>query len=162
LRDVKSGIEMLQLSKRHPDLEQFDSIPSVAFSSDGRHIVVAHSAWLPPSILGLRAFDSAGACIIKNRNSLIEPRAINDPIIITPDAWIVEVEGRRVISKLPSTVAITHYAASKSLIAFTTREKGSAFFIMHNTLTSANTWDPTAYDEGDGYSDWDGDQGDEE
>ena len=70
----------------------------------------------------------------------------SDPIIITPDAWIVDVATQRIIGKLPSMAPVHRYAASKTSIAFTTGERDSTIFNFPSTvLTSPMTWKQDSY-----------------
>jgi len=73
----------------------------------------------------------------------------SDPIIITPDAWIVDVATQRIIGKLPPMASVHRYAASKTSIAFTTGERDSTIFIMHFpsiVLTAPMTWNQDSYE----------------
>jgi len=149
--DTISGMEILRLSVR-----RWDSLRLVTLSIDAQYIFAARSPtstllhpWIP-SNQGVRIWDSSGACIVKNRNYLHEASAINDPIIITPDFWIVDTITQRVIGKLPSTVSLNKCVSSQTSVAFTTTDKPLTIFIIHfplTTLTNPGTWDISDYDE---------------
>jgi hypothetical protein len=149
--DAISGMEILRLSVR-----RWDSLRSATLSFDGRYIFAARfptnqllHPWIP-SNQGVRVWDSSGTCVVENRNYLHEASAITDPIIITPDFWIVDTITQRVIGKLPSMVSINKCAASQTSVAFTTTDKPSTIFIIHfpsTTLTNPGTWDISDYDE---------------
>ena len=127
---------------------------SVAFSSDGRYIKVALSRSSESTLkrLGsIRIWDRSGTRMAKSRNYL-DKCTLNDPIIITPEGWIVHVTSGTIISKLPHMVPVRRYAASNTSITFTTDgDHEASMFIMHfppTILTATGTWDATVYEDG--------------
>ena len=86
---------------------------------------------------------TSSACPIKSSSYLHEACTLNDPIIITSDAWIVHVATQTIIGKLPSIVSLKHYAASNISITFTTNDWHSTAFTLHfppTVLVSPETW----------------------
>ena len=132
--DITSRTETLRFSAR------CDSYPtSLAFSPDGRYIFVKCRQIM-------RAWDTYKACWTAMPSYNHASCTFSDPIIITPDAWIVDVATQRIIGKLPSMASVHRYAASKTSIAFTTGERDSTIFNFPSTvLTSPMTWKQDSY-----------------
>lgn len=144
--DIASSTATLQLAMgRH----EFSYFHSVGFSLDGRYIKAAYyTNGFPDELSCIRIWDCSSPRMVKSRNYLHEASTLNDPLIITPDAWIVHVRTRTVVGKLPPIVSVWRYAASNTSISFTTDDRRSTMFTMHfppTVLTSPNTWDPVAY-----------------
>lgn len=82
-----------------------DYIPSsLTFSTDGNCIIVKCQR-------GMYIWDIDQGCLITTPDYLHPECTLKDPIIITPDLWIVDVATRTILHKLPSFVSIrdTHH-----------------------------------------------------
>jgi WD40 repeat protein len=135
--DVASSMETFCFTIAHgPDYPT-----SVAFSPDGRYILTKF--WKD-----MRVWDTSEACFIPTTNYLHDRCTCKDAIIITPNAWIVDIATQKILSKLPSIVSVCAYTASQTSIAFTIQEMKSIIFIVQfppTVLTVYGTWDPAAY-----------------
>jgi WD40 repeat protein len=145
LWDAASGAQILR-----PLMGHEDTLISVTFSCDGLLILATRFNQ------GIQAWDTSGAPIIKSQRYL-EHSHSNDTIIVTPDAWIVDIGTHKVIGKFPPMLSVKTFAEFKAAIAFTTKDRESTLFIMHfppSALTSCGSWDP---DEDEMDNDWEGD-----
>jgi hypothetical protein len=140
-----------QLSVRRHD----SHLCSVAFCPDGLYIKIAHNAYEYSDVAHrVQTWDSSRAQMVECQTYLHKMCTLHDPIIVTPDGWIVHVATQAVISKLPSMVSVESYTASHGSISFTTRVQQETMFTMHfppTMLTSPETWDPADYE----MEDWD-------
>jgi WD40 repeat protein len=135
--DMMTGTETLRFYTRSDFC-----LGSLVFSADGRSIVTQH--WR-----GMRTWDMCKARLNTIPIYLNSRCTLKDPIIITPDAWIVDIATEKILGRLPSIVSIRNYTASTTSIAFTTNERKSTIFTMHfppGVFTGPMTWDPTAYE----------------
>jgi WD40 repeat protein len=118
------------------------------FSPDGLHIKIAQAPRL--SERNIEIWNHSGGCLIKSRNYLHHKCVLRNPIIITPDTWIVHVETGTILGKLPSIVSVRCFTAFNTSIAFTTEDHPSTLITMHfshTKLTSQETWNPATYEE---------------
>jgi WD40 repeat protein len=134
-----------------------EGLDSIRFSPDGLYIEGDCGGFV-------QIWDNSGARVVKRRQLLHHTCAIDNPIIVTHDSWVVHAATQTVIGKLPSIVSMTGYAASQTSIVFTTRDRRSMVFQMDfppTELVSPGTCNFDTYmDDEESDEDCDGDHQD--